>query len=121
MTGVQTCALPISAIYFDVNDPVITNTAAVSFVACVGIDEYLAKDDIIVFPNPTSDYVDVNLDATCEYDYIIYSNSGQQLTSQQLLKNRRVFLPKSEAGQLLILELINRTQNRKLYSKILTR
>jgi len=110
----------IAAIYFDVNDPVITNIAAVSFVACVGIDEYLSKDEIKVFPNPASDYVDLNLDTTCEYDYIIYSNSGQQLTSQQLLKNNRVFLPKSEAGQLLILEVINRTQNCKSFSKILT-
>lgn len=78
-----------SEIYFDFNPPVITNTVMNTLIdiipSCiVGINEQLnTKDQIIIYPNPTNKYLNINSASTIKQIEII------DITGRIVLSNKK--------------------------------
>jgi len=80
----------IAAIYFDFNDPVITNTATTRVVLPTGIASYQSAENIQLFPNPAQ--TELNLQHTTAVEKIqVIDILGKNvfeknINSQQYLK-----------------------------------
>ena len=51
-------------IYFDYNYPIITNDAVTTFEADMSIDDNPKNIELMVYPNPTTDYFNITSQAT---------------------------------------------------------
>ncbi|MDQ3101109.1 MAG: hypothetical protein M3R08_06965, partial [Bacteroidota bacterium] len=71
-------------IYFDLNTPVMTNTAETEVVLITEIADVLSTDlDLALFPNPTTGELTVNftLESTAPVRIDLFSSTGQLLTT----------------------------------------
>ena len=61
----------IAAIYFDFNDPVITNTATTHVVLPTGIASYQSEEKILLYPNPAQSELNIQLTTGVEKIQVI--------------------------------------------------
>jgi hypothetical protein len=71
-----------ASIYFDFNEPVITNTTMhrifEGFVSVLSLEENSKKDSrILVYPNPTAGQFTISLDKSADSDYVIFDQLGR--------------------------------------------
>ena len=90
-------------IYFDFNEPIITNTATISFVTTINVDEQTANN-LTLYPNPTfGDFTVVSdlLDGAARVS--IYDIAGREVYSQNTTSIGSVLLTqKMEPGHYLV-------------------
>jgi len=60
-----------AAIYFDFNDPVITNTATTHVVLPTGIASYQSEEKILLYPNPAQSELNIQLTTGVEKIQVI--------------------------------------------------
>jgi len=97
-------------IYFDFNDPIITNIAESKvYDPSVAVSEVLTKDEILVYPQPCIDIltIDVSESVNGPWTYSIVDVSGRVVLDQQIFTQSRVVLDVSEYHSGLYLLTIN--------------
>lgn len=71
-----------AAIYFDFNDPIITNTATTFVGNPLSISQHSNNTLVVVYPNPVTDFVNIQpKDGVKIEEVIIYNMQGQKLSS----------------------------------------
>jgi Leucine-rich repeat (LRR) protein len=67
-------------IYFDYNAAIITNTEVTEVQDNLGLDDYSLKSQVKLFPNPISDYFNIELPDNIEIDFLeIFNVSGNAI------------------------------------------
>ncbi|MDQ3099859.1 MAG: T9SS type A sorting domain-containing protein [Bacteroidota bacterium] len=93
----------IANIYFDFNEPVITDPSVVLIDASVGVEE-LAANDVRIFPNPTSGELNIVSDQVIN-SLQLYSSDGRLLWSASVnASSQRIDVSALERG-IYLLEL----------------
>ena len=69
----------------------------------LNIEDYSVLSDVKVFPNPTSDFVNINFTQKSDYDISIYNLSGELIYSKQVNEsnNESINLSEFTAGTYL--------------------
>ena len=75
-----------AAIYFDINPPIITNIAE-NRIAPVGISSINVTEDVRVYPNPVTDVLTIQTEASTYNSLKLYNNIGQVLMQQNVNSN----------------------------------
>lgn len=77
-----------AAIYFDYNAPVITNQTLNTIQFPTGIAESENKPELVVYPNPANDVLNINLSNANDVNTIrIYDLLGRMVQSETAMKN----------------------------------
>ena len=107
-------------IYFDANADVETPYAYTSFVVCVGVSEVLKNGELEVFPNPTSEFINLNFEKieSHQYYFSLYNSAGQLLISKRKLDSEIIKLPSDLVKGIYLLEVTDNTTNKSYHSKI---
>ncbi|MBL7914795.1 MAG: T9SS type A sorting domain-containing protein [Bacteroidia bacterium] len=106
-----------AAIYFDFNNPVITNTAVTNIVQSTGVQE-IPKGNISIFPNPTNNKITIRLTETAEKvsSVNIFNIYGQEVKSIRIAPAHTAVIDISDLAQgVYFIKLNNSNQ---LISKI---
>ncbi|MFZ9943138.1 MAG: T9SS type A sorting domain-containing protein [Bacteroidia bacterium] len=78
-------------IYFDFNQPIVTNTTINQVVVTLGIEDHYASN-LKIFPNPASDgWLNVESDGIIS-KVVIHDISGRQILEQTVVKSNRLHL-----------------------------
>ncbi|WP_431137834.1 T9SS type A sorting domain-containing protein, partial [Psychroserpens mesophilus] len=75
----------VASIFFDFNEPIITNIVSTMVVENLGVDEY-EKDIISIYPNPFNDVIYLN------------SKNGVEITAIEIIDLQGKVLIKSYNG-----------------------
>ncbi|MBK7965127.1 MAG: T9SS type A sorting domain-containing protein [Bacteroidetes bacterium] len=72
-----------AAIYFDFNEPVITNTAKTDIVLFTGLAEQISTSELFVYPNPSSQEINIQVSNTQgkRISLDVYNLFGQKIKS----------------------------------------
>ena len=82
-TGLGDVIENTAEIFFDFNAPIITNTAITTVVEPLGVDEFLLNSNIIIYPNPVSDFLNIDLDSSLLFEKVeIYSLLGKNVKTE---------------------------------------
>jgi uncharacterized repeat protein (TIGR01451 family) len=75
-------------IYFDFNDPVLTNDAVVTLIDVTGAAD-LMSNPVVIYPNPAKESFNVsfNSNTTGNASIVMYDNTGRKVTNQQVQIN----------------------------------
>ena len=71
-----------SAIYFDYNSPIVTNTVS-TIVTALSTNDFI-KSNFSVYPNPASNYLVIKAETTSNAQYEIIDINGKQLLSDKV-------------------------------------
>lgn len=84
-----------AAIYFDQNPPIITNTTQHKFVVITMSNEEFGEDSpaIKAYPNPVSDFLQINLPIQDDYNIEIYNLSGTRVFTKMYKNQNHVLIP----------------------------
>ncbi|WP_299368665.1 choice-of-anchor L domain-containing protein [Winogradskyella sp.] len=91
-----------AAIYFDFNDPIITNTFTTTFVEPLSIDENTIVD-FDLYPNPANSLVTVefnNVNSDCILE--IFDIQGKRLYSESINSTRTIDISSFKAGMYFV-------------------
>ncbi|MEZ4798815.1 MAG: T9SS type A sorting domain-containing protein [Flavobacteriales bacterium] len=91
-------------IYFDFNDPIITNTATIEFVSEIVSVGEIEKDRLVVYPNPATDVVNISSEMIKGNEMIrIYDLQGRMVyQSQNKSTGVASFHPEVASGQYIL-------------------
>ncbi len=89
-------------IYFDYNDPIITNTSVVTVVAPTSIGVNRGNEVFKAFPNPASDKITVILPDNNEGRLLLIDVTGRELLSQEIKGNGTLDLGRIPNGVYVI-------------------
>ncbi len=69
----------------------------------LNIENYSILSDVKVYPNPTSDYININFTQKSDYDISIYNMAGELIYSKQIIESNKesINLNKFPAGTYL--------------------
>jgi hypothetical protein len=89
-----------AAIYFDFNNPVITNTAVTNIVQPTGVQE-IPQGNISIFPNPTNNKVTIRLTETAEKITAanVFNLYGQEVKAIKILPTHTAEIDISDLAQ----------------------
>jgi hypothetical protein len=89
-----------AAIYFDFNNPVITNTAVTNIVQPTGVQE-ITPGNISIFPNPTNNKVTIRLTETAEKITAanVFNLYGQEVKAIKILPTHTAEIDISDLAQ----------------------
>ena len=89
-----------AAIYFDFNNPVITNTAVTKIIQPTGVQE-VPQGKIYIFPNPTTNKVTIRLTETAEKITAanVFNLYGQEVKAFKIAPTQTAELDISELAQ----------------------
>ncbi len=75
----------------------------VNSLVSLDIENYSILSDIKVYPNPTSDYININFTQKSDYDISIYNLAGELIYSKQIIESNKesINLNKFPAGTYL--------------------
>ena len=77
-----------ASIFFDYNEPVLTNYTSTQFVNNVGIKEISSSANFILFPNPANDFVILEIDnKNLQYQFYISDQIGKRISPLSNLKS----------------------------------
>jgi hypothetical protein len=77
-----------AAIYFDFNDPVMTNTAITKVVSLTGVAAPDSEPDILVYPVPAGDILTVVLPQAMQASLTVYDTMGRQAMTGKMTGGR---------------------------------
>jgi uncharacterized repeat protein (TIGR01451 family) len=108
-----------ASIYFDTNPAIVTNTFNTEFVATLGIDNF-ESSNLIVFPNPANDSVQINLQNTSETIDAILINDilGKNIRSITNVSSNQNTIDVSNLSQGIYFVTITTENNLKLVKKL---
>ena len=93
-----------ASIYFDFNEPIITNTVSTEIVENLNVENYDLNDNITVYPNPTQDLLKVKVSTSLKVEQAdIFNFQGQKLLS--LRKNLKSINLENLSSGIYILQL----------------
>ena len=107
-------------IFFDANADVETPYAFTTFVVCVGVSEVKNNGDLNVFPNPTSEFINLNFEKIVnhQYSFSLFNSNGQVLISKRNLETELINLSSDLVTGIYLLEVTDNTTNKSYHSKI---
>ncbi len=71
-----------AGIYFDYNLPIVTNATSTEIVEVLKIDNFVLNNQITIYPNPTSDIINIQAENGIELqEVMIYNLQGSELMS----------------------------------------
>lgn len=85
-------------IYFDFNEPIVTNTTLTKVEIMVGINEY-NPDGVLIYPNPLISgnlNLDVSQSKLTYSRFILFTTNGQEVFSQPIMDNGKSLFDLSE-------------------------
>ncbi len=88
-----------ASIYFDFNDPIITNVAeSIVYDPSVAVSEVQGESEVLIYPQPAKDLLTIDVSELVRgpWNYSIVDISGKLLIDQQLSTQNRVVLDVSE-------------------------
>lgn len=108
----------IANIYFDFNEPVITNAASNLYIGYLSNGEELAESTLQVYPNPAGEWIRLQLPESSISTYALYDVSGRLITSSSaqgavvistsMLENGMYFIRSSNNGKISTAKFIVR-------------
>ncbi|MCW5909227.1 MAG: PKD domain-containing protein [Chitinophagales bacterium] len=104
-----------AAIYFDYNDPVITNDAAVILLEPNGIDEVAVNTTVVIAPNPMKDYAEIRVKGnTSGFTFRVTDITGRVVTEERTADNTLPFRRDQLSSGIYVYQVI---QNNKPAAK----
>lgn len=87
-TGLGTVISNTAYIFFDYNQPVVTNTVSTVISATIGIDEMHSRaDDILLYPNPTANELKLVSKSGKIQEIQVYNLLGVEVLSRKVMKS----------------------------------
>ena len=117
----NTMTIPNKAhIFFDANADVETPYATTSFIVCVGLEQFDINSNVKVFPNPASDFINLNFDwnSNHQYSYSLFDAIGHMIISNQNLTSNKINLSADLPKGIYLLKVSDNTVQQKLTTKI---
>ena len=112
--------IPNSAeIYFDYNPPIYTNTFITEFVQALKTESF-TNSDFVLYPNPASDFVQINLKNDSEKikTIVIYDVVGKVVKTINDINSSEIKVTTSDFSKGLYLIEISNEENVKLVKKL---
>ena len=106
-------------IYFDFNAPILTNTVTDIINNTVGLNTLSYTNDLVMFPNPASDYFTVKAGINALSTLTIYDVTGRIIISKQEINDNQKISTKNLNAGMYFVSLITKgiTQTGKLTIK----
>lgn len=104
-----------AAIYFDYNDPVITNDAAVIMLEPSGIEEVAVNTTVVIAPNPMKDYTEIRVKGnTSGFTFRVTDVTGRVVAEERAAGNTLQFYSNQLSSGIYVYQVI---QNNKPAAK----
>ncbi len=106
-------------IYFDFNAPILTNTVTDIINNTVGLNTLTYTNDLVMFPNPASDYFTVQTGVNALSTLTIYDVTGRIIISKQEINDNQIISTRNLNAGMYFISLVAKgiTQTGKLTIK----
>jgi uncharacterized repeat protein (TIGR01451 family) len=79
-----------AAIYFDYNTPVITNQTLNTIQTLAGVEEATSANDLLIYPNPADEILNINVSGTHAVSIAIYDLQGRVIRNEKVSSGTEV-------------------------------